>query len=244
MRSVRIYTPQYLAVGAGLSLEPAASHHLLQVLRLKTGTQLLVFNGDGHDYTARLLESDRRSARLLLLQQSVTEPPPRLLLDLGLSLSKGDRMDFAVQKSVELGVSLITPLLSERCAVRLPPQRMQKRLQHWRAVATAACEQSGRRRLPQVNETARLPDWLALPADGHDILLDPSASITLAQLPPPAGRVRLLTGPEGGLSEAERQQADAHGFRSVRLGPRVLRAETAPLAAIAAMQVLWGDYSV
>lgn len=243
MQTARVYTPQPLAVGAGLSLEPAASHHLLQVLRLKPGAQLLVFNGDGHDYTARLLAAGRRSARLQLLQRSPPEPPPRLMLDLGLCLSKGDRMDFAVQKSVELGVSLVTPLLSERCMVRLPRQRMQKRLQHWRAVAIAACEQSGRRRLPQLNDTALLPDWLALPVDGHSLLLDPNASITLAQLPPPDGGVRLLIGPEGGLSEAERLQADALGFSAVRLGPRVLRTETAPLAAIAAIQVLWGDFS-
>lgn len=238
----RIYTGQPLQAGAELSLEETAVRHLVQVLRLKTGAEVSLFNGDGHDYSARLREVSRRSARAVVETRGEVEAEPALKIHLGIGLSKGDRMDFAVQKAVELGVSQITPLITERCVVRLPGERLEKKLQHWRQVVISACEQCGRRRIPQCHEVATLPDWLAHGAIGSGLLLDHRSEHSLPQLDPPAGMLSLLIGPEGGLSETERTLAGTAGFNGVRLGPRVLRTETAPLAAIAAIQALWGDF--
>ena len=238
----RIYTGQPLQAGTELSLEETAARHLVQVLRLKAGAEVLLFNGDGHDYSVRLSEVSRRSARAVVETRGEAETEPALQIHLGIGLSKGDRMDFAVQKAVELGVSQITPLITERCVVRLPGERLEKKLQHWRQVVIAACEQSGRRRIPQCHEVASLTDWLAYGATGFGLLLDHRSEHTLPQLDPPGGKLSLLIGPEGGLSETERTLAGTSGFRGVRLGPRVLRTETAPLAAIAAIQALWGDF--
>lgn len=243
MRRIRIYTPQSLTTGQITELEADASHHLTQVLRLRPGKQVILFNGDGHEYIAQLLEVGKRSARLQLLRCSEREFEPQLCIHLGLGLSRGERMDFAVQKSVELGVHTITPLLTERCTVKLSPRRMDKRLRHWRAVVVSACEQSGRCRLPRLSETASLAQWLKTAETEGGILLDHRSPRSLDQLPRPATRVNLLIGPEGGLAEGERLQAERGGFVATRLGPRVLRTETAPLAAIAALQMLWGDFA-
>lgn len=151
-------------------------------------------------------------------------------------------MDFAIQKAVELGVTRITPLLSERCVVRLPTERMQRRIEHWQGVVVAACEQSGRRRLPLLEPTREFGYWESAPGIGYGIVLDHRAQDTLDRLPPPEEEVSLLVGPEGGWSENERERMLAAGFRGARLGPRILRTETAPLAAIAALQMLWGDF--
>jgi 16S rRNA (uracil1498-N3)-methyltransferase len=160
-------------------------------------------------------------------------------LQLGLGISKGERMDFAVQKAVELGVAAITPLFTERCMVKLDSTRLAKRHEHWWGILVSACEQSGRRRLPVLHPAAGLTDWLENASPG--LLLDHRAGQGLSQLPRPAGGLSLLVGPEGGLSGHEREQARHAGLVGVRMGPRVMRTETAPLAAIAAMQVLWGD---
>lgn len=243
MAQHRIYTGQPLQVGDELSLDEAAVRHLVQVLRLKAGAKVLLFNGDGYDYGAHLADVSRRHARAMVAFRSEpAEVEPTMRIHLGIGLSKGDRMDFAIQKAVELGVISITPLITERCVVRLPGERLEKKLQHWRQVVIAACEQCGRRRIPQCHEIATLPDWLASGATGYGLLLDHRSEHTLPQLDPPSGKLSLLIGPEGGLSETERTLAGTAGFNGVRLGPRVLRTETAPLAAIAAIQALWGDF--
>ena len=243
MRQIRVFTPQPLSTGQTIELESDAAHHLAQVLRLKAGAQINLFNGDGHEYQARLLESGKRRARLQLLACITSEAPPSLSIHLGLGLSRGERMDFAVQKSVELGVSVITPLLTEFCSVRLSPQRRDSRRRHWHRITVSACEQSGRCRLPRLDEITGLEHWLKTVPTQSAIMLDHRSPLSFDQLPQPKNRVSLLIGPEGGLSEKERAMAEHSGFTAARLGPRVLRTETAPLAAIAAAQMLWGDFA-
>jgi 16S rRNA (uracil1498-N3)-methyltransferase len=244
MRRDRLYTPQPLAIGQSVALEPGARRHALQVLRLTPGDDLVLFNGDGHDYDARLLDAHAGAALALVHAVGPQEPAPVLAVTLAIGISKGERMDYALQKAVELGAAALLPLTTERSVVKLKEDRLDKRLRHWQGIVIAACEQSGRRRLPQLAPPQRLGAWLAgLPADHHRLLLHHDAEHPLPALPAPAaGRVTLLVGPEGGLAPAERAAAQAHGFTPVRLGPRVMRTETAPLAALAAVQALWGDF--
>ncbi|MES9960660.1 MAG: 16S rRNA (uracil(1498)-N(3))-methyltransferase [Sedimenticola sp.] len=243
MREHRIYTQQPLSPGVPITLEEGPSHHLLKVLRLKTGAELTLFNGDGRDYEARISTAGKRTADIEILARGELEPEPALTISLGIGISKGERMDFAIQKAVELGVTEITPLITEHCVVRLSGERMQKRCSHWRQVAISACEQSGRRYVPQLNDVMKVDDWIESSAHLSGLLLDHRAQQSLGQLPCPGAGIRLLVGPEGGVSEAERSLALRSGFTGVRMGPRVLRTETAPLAAIAAIQTLWGDFS-
>ena len=244
MRIPRIYIHAPLQIGCEIDLDRESVRHLLQVLRMKPGASLILFNGDGRDYNGQLLECTRKSARVAISDHSDEEPLPVLEINLGLGLSKGERMDFAVQKSVELGVSCITPLLTEHSAVRLSTERLENRMEHWKRVSLAACEQSGRRRLPRVSDTLALSKWLSQTEhlDSTAILLDHRASKTLDQVEFTGSTINLLIGPEGGLSPDEQTQALAAGFADVRLGPRVMRTETAPLAAISAIQMLWGDF--
>ncbi len=241
MREPRVYVDEPLGVGQQLQLGSGATQHLIGVLRLGPGMRVSLFNGDGHDYSARLLDAQRHGVRVLIEEVSATEPSPPLRLHLGLGLIKGERLDFALQKAVELGVDEIQPLLTERSVVRLDQERRVKRHQHWSGVIIAACEQSGRRRLPSLAPTVGLVDWLGQRHAGA-LLLAPDAERSLTELPAPQGVVTLLVGPEGGLSRGEHRAARAAGFTPARLGPRILRAETAPLAAIAAIQALWGDF--
>ncbi len=245
MRRDRIYTPQPLAPGARVELEAGPSRHVAQVLRLAAGDQLLLFNGDGHDYDARLVAADGRGAVAEIAQAGPPEPAPTLAVTLAIGISKGERMDLVLQKAVELGATALVPLFTERSVVKLAEERRDKRLRHWQGIVIAACEQSGRRRLPSLAAPQRLAPWLEAPgAPEHTgLLLHHAAEQALPALPaPPTARVTLLVGPEGGLAPPERELALQHGFVAVRLGPRVMRTETAPLAALAALQTLWGDF--
>lgn len=243
---MRVYTAQPLTAGARVTLESRPARHLLQVLRLKAGDALVLFNGDGYDYPGLLAVARRDVAEVTLASASgddkpEPEPAPALAIELALGISKGERMDFALQKAVELGVSRLVPLFTGRGLVRLSGDRLARRQQHWEGVVISACEQSGRRRLPEVGGARGLTDWLG-EASGPALLLDHRADRGLDQLaPPPEGRIALLVGAEGGLTPAEREAALAAGLTGARLGPRILRSETAPLAAIAAIQILWGD---
>ncbi|MCU0834518.1 MAG: 16S rRNA (uracil(1498)-N(3))-methyltransferase [Chromatiaceae bacterium] len=239
MRTPRVYVDRPLAPSE-LDLSEQASFHLVQVLRLRAGDPLVLFNGDGYDYPARLLNTGRSGTRVRIDVPGPPEEAPPLALHLGLGISKGERMDFALQKAVELGVTRVTPLVTERTVVRLEGERRERRGRHWWGLIVAACEQSGRRRLPVLDPAAGLGDWLAGPHKSP-LLLDPHGAQPLTATPPPTGAVSLLVGPEGGLSDAERAAATAAGFLGVRLGPRILRTETAPLAALAVIQALWGD---
>lgn len=239
MRQTRVYADISLQADTDISLPPGPSRHLSQVLRLRVGDELVVFNGQGHDYPATLIASGKDAAKVRLGQPGEDEPPLILPIHLGIGISKGERMDFAIQKAVELGVDAITPLFTKRCVIKLDQQRLDKRLSHWQGILIAACEQCGRRRLPTLHPALGLDDWLESAAPG--LLLDHRAEHSLNTLTRPTTGLSLLVGPEGGLSEEERQYARSAGLTGVRLGPRVMRTETAPLAAIAALQVLWGD---
>jgi 16S rRNA (uracil1498-N3)-methyltransferase len=224
--------------------EPQA-RHIVQVLRMKAGASLTLFNGDGAEYAAVITHAARGvvSARIEAVRAVARESP--LHVTLGQSVSRGERMDYTVQKAVELGVAGIEPVTTSRGVVRLDAARARQKSDHWQAIAIGACEQCGRNRVPSVAPVERFHDWLERRrggASGTALLLDPESRCGLRELPRPPGRVTLLAGPEGGLTEDERQDALRAGFVAVRLGPRVLRTETAALAALASMQVLWGDF--
>jgi len=240
MGTPRVYVDAPLASGSEIALPPETAAHLTRVLRLRPDDAVVLFNGDGRDYAGRLLAARREDKRVLVGSAGEAEPEPPLRLHLAVGVSRGERMDFVVQKAVELGVASIRPLFTERSVVRLDAERLDRRREHWHGVLVAACEQSGRRRLPHLHPAQALADWLPTVA-GTALLLDPQARRSLADLPAPEGAATLLVGPEGGLSADERARAVSAGFVSVQLGPRILRTETAPLAALAAMQVLWGD---
>ncbi len=239
MRIPRIYTDAVLVSEARIILEGAAFNHLTRVLRLRSGAPLLLFNGSGGQYRAVLEAVERRRAVVRVGVFEPREVESALTITLAQGVSRGERMDYTVQKAVELGVSAIQPLLTERSVASLQGVRLDKRLAHWQGVVIGACEQSGRNRPPPLLEPLSLPDWLAEAPTG--LVLDPGAETGLLDLDRPTGRVTLLVGPEGGLSETELQQARRAGLRGVRLGPRVMRTETAGMAALAALQLLWGD---
>ncbi|HSO82578.1 16S rRNA (uracil(1498)-N(3))-methyltransferase [Thiocapsa sp.] len=240
MRIPRIYVDLPLEPGASLELPPAQTRHLAQVLRLPPDAPLVLFNGDGCDYPGQLSRADRSGSSVRVGTPEAVEPTAPLDIHLALGVSKGERMDYALQKSVELGVGRITPLFTERSQVHLSGPRLERRLDHWRGILIGACEQSGRRRLPHLAPAVTYSDWLSDHAGGG-LLLDPEGARPLTALPAPGATITLLIGPEGGLSPRERASARARGLEGVRLGPRILRTETAPLAAIAVIQALWGD---
>ncbi|WP_295430881.1 16S rRNA (uracil(1498)-N(3))-methyltransferase [uncultured Thiodictyon sp.] len=240
MRIPRVYLDHPLDPQTELRLPEGPARHLSQVLRLGPGDGLACFNGDGRDRAAQVVAVGRLGVVLAIGAAGAVEPEPVLRVFLGLGISRGERMDYAIQKAVELGVAGLWPLFTERSMVQLQGERLQRRLEHWRGVSIGACEQSGRRRLPALADALPLAQWLAAAAPGA-LLLDPRVPQALAQWAPPGPDVTLLVGPEGGLSPRELDLARRHGVVGVRLGPRILRAETAPLAALAVLQALWGD---
>ncbi len=243
MRQTRLYTPIPLITNQAIELDDDNAHYVRTVLRLKKDAQIILFNGLGGEYFGIVTEVSRKSVRIVLeqwIERSVESP---LQLSLGLGISRGDRMDLTVQKSVELGVHHISPLCTERCVVQFNAEKKSHRLTHWQKIAQHAAEQSGRTLLPQFTDITTLSDWLPQ-QQGLKVFLDPYANTSLAELSPIDNKVTLLTGPEGGFSSAERELATAAGFIAVRLGSRILRTETASLAALAAVQMLWGDFGV
>jgi 16S rRNA (uracil1498-N3)-methyltransferase len=241
MRVSRLYTPVTLSSGKTVALDDEGSHYIRTVLRLRKDTELILFNGNGFEYQCRLADVNRKAVMVAVgtqIQRSVESP---LTVTLGLSISRGDRMDMSVQKAVELGVNTIVPLLTERCVVQLSDDKKLQRLTHWQKIVYHAAEQSGRTQLPSLAAVEKLADWLPV-QHGLKVFLDPYADTTLSQLQPENMHVTLLAGPEGGFSGTERGLAKAAGFIPVRLGARILRTETASLAALAAVQMLWGDF--
>lgn len=242
VRIPNLYIEQALTVGQALSLPEAAHQHLVKVLRMEAGDAVRLFNGSGQFYLARLTETGKKTSTIAIeaVEPAATESP--LHTHLGLVISRGDRMDYAIQKSTELGVSEITPLFSERCEVRLDQSRTNKRGAHWQEIAINAAEQCGRSSVPRIHPAQPLERWLAeQPTDNLRLVLHHRDTQTLASLPTPT-HVTLLIGPEGGLCDAEIASACAQGFIPTTLGPRVLRTETAPVAALSIVQWLWGDY--
>ncbi len=242
MRLPRNWVPHPLTVGAELQLPPGVARHIRQVLRMQVGQEVLLFNGlDGRDYRGNLLKVDKKGVFVQITSMTAIEPLPDLRIKLALGISRGERMDIAIQKSVELGVQEIAPLITVRTQVKLPAQRREKRLQHWRGIVINACEQSGRRWLPELQPMETYQTWLER-REENVLFMDPEAETGLADLKKPESTLCFLIGPEGGFSQEERKAALAVGCRAIRLGPRILRTETAPLAAIAASQMLWGDF--
>lgn len=228
---------------ATVALPPGVAHHVERVLRLAPGDALTLFNGEGGEYPGRLLSLGKTPvAELGACQQTDRESP--LAITLAQSLASGDKMDWVLQKAVELGASAIAPVASSRSVVKLSGERAEKRVEHWRQIVASACEQCGRNRLPQVAELTSLTAYLARPrTDGNlRLILAPGAALKLSDLPRPTA-VELLVGPEGGFTEDEIRAARLAGYQAVRLGPRILRTETAGLAALTALQLLWGDMS-
>lgn len=238
----RVYLDQPLGAGASIELSGDRFHHLRNVLRLGVDDPLVLFNGTGGEYPAHITRLERRSLRLECGQPHEPARESPLQVVLGQAVARGDRMDYATAKAVELGVATIQPLLTERAKLRLDGDRSEKKQAHWQRVAIAAAEQSGRTVVPEVRSPARLNGWLATPPAGTRLVLDPGTAPPLGSLPAPADPdVALLVGPESGLTSDEVTRAHTAGFTSTGLGPRVLRTETAGVAALAALQMLWGD---
>ncbi len=237
----RFYCPQPLEIGQRIALPETVAHHV-QVLRLRVGERVTLFNGDGGEYSAVLAAVERRRAEVEVKTFSPREAEPGHAIALAQALPEGAKMDWIVEKAVEMGATAIQPLVAQRSVVRVDAERAAKKAAHWQGVIIAAAEQSGRNRLPLLSPVLPYPAWIAQQDMHKRLLLSPRATESLADWarhhPPQA--VTLVIGPEGGLSDDEEQAAIRHGAICVAMGPRVLRTETAGLAAIAALQALWG----
>jgi 16S rRNA (uracil1498-N3)-methyltransferase len=243
MRTPRIYTDSVLARGQPATLDDSAAQHVGRVLRMQPGQALLLFNGDGQDYNATITEAGKKRVEVSVAEATPNLTESSLEIVLGQSLSKGDRMDYAVQKAVEMGVTRIVPLSTGRSEVKLKGDREDRRLRHWRQVAISAAEQCGRARVPEIHPIMALPDWFEHTSDCDlRLVLHHRTEQSLGAMKSPT-RIALMIGPEGGLNPDEIESAEAAGFLPVALGPRVLRTETAPVAAMALCQWLWGDIS-
>ncbi len=243
MTAARFYCPIALPEAGHIDLPNAQAHHAVRVLRLKTGDAVVLFNGQGGEVPGTITQLQGNRVTVALQMPHAIERESSLPVTLIQALSSTDKMDLVIQKAVELGVTRIVPVVTERSVVRLSGARAQKRLAHWQGVVIAACEQCGRNRLPEVAALAPLRERLpgTQSAAARWILL-PGAEYALRSLAKPAGEIALLVGAEGGFTPAEQHAALAHGFMPVQIGPRVLRTETAALAALAAIQALWGDF--
>lgn len=238
----RFYCPLPLAIGAVITLPEHIAHHL-RVLRLAVGDTVTLFNGEGGEYAATLNAIDKRQACAELKAFSSREVELPYALTLAQALPEGSKIDWIIEKAVELGASAIQPLAAQRCVVRLSSERAAKKMEHWQGIIAAAAEQSGRNRLPHLAEPVAFGDWIVRQNLHRHILLSPRAEQSLSQWarhhPPQA--VALLIGPEGGFTVEEEKAALAHGALALSMGPRVLRTETAGLAALAALNAVWGE---
>ena len=239
----RFYLPYAPLPHTLLKLPETAAHHAVRVLRLSAGDNIVLFDGSGSEWVANIQYIDKRDVEVLVNESMAVCRESPLTVTLIQGISSGDRMDYTVEKAVELGVTIIQPVACARSVVKLMGERADKRRNHWQNLVIAACEQCGRNIIPQVAPIDTLPHWLAQSSSQSlRILFTPDAPITLQALPRPQTRVEILAGPEGGFDQTEFQTALAAGFTPVRLGPRILRTETAAIAALGAMQVLWGDF--
>jgi 16S rRNA (uracil1498-N3)-methyltransferase len=241
--STRLFVSDRLGNGRQIVLDGEPARYLGRVLRLRVGDHLNVFNGDDGEWQADIIALTRETATLRIAapHDSATESPLRVHLVQG--VSRGERMDFVVQKATELGVKRITPVFTAHGVVKLDGERADKRREHWQRIAESACEQCGRVRPPLVDSPLPLAAWFGIPAPGDStqLVLAPGMAQPLTGIEIPGTKLCLLVGPEGGLSDRELEDAAIAGFRQVSLGPRVLRTETAALAALAIAQATWGD---
>lgn len=241
MRIPRIFTSQALTADSLIELEEAQSHHLSKVLRMQVGRELILFNGAGGEYSAIIETITKKSLSVKLANLNPDNRQSSLQLELAIGISRGDRMDWVLQKATELGVSKITPLITERTEVKLGGERSDKKLAHWQQTLISACEQCQRNLLPELNQPILFSDWVTQCKAEFKFVLHHRDNQGLPQHKT-TDSVALLIGPEGGLSETEIAQAVAQQFSPLTLGPRVLRTETAPVAAISVVQYLWGDF--
>ena len=244
MRAIRLYTRQKLTVDDEVSLEDSARHRATHVLRIHKHSPLVLFNGDGYDYPGQPASLHRKAMTVRITGRTPARKESNLNTHLVLGVSKGTHMDFAIQKTVEAGVSEIHPVITERTVTRFSEQTRANRQRHWQNIIISACEQCGRAVLPVLHETQDLGSLPPLGEEARGFVLDMDAGDRLAQAArDPVEKIWLVIGPEGGLSGAETDQVIAKGFEAVSLGPRVLRSETAALAALVCAQLLWGDLS-
>ncbi|MFE0502046.1 16S rRNA (uracil(1498)-N(3))-methyltransferase [Lysobacter soli] len=245
MRLTRVHVDGSLSVGREVALPESAAAHLVRVLRLGVGDACVLFNGDGHDYAARIVSSTKRELRVAIDSSEAVSRESPLKLVLLQGVARGEKMDLILQKATELGATAFHPLWSQRSEVKLDEARAEKRLAHWRNVVSSACEQSGRAFVPEVGAPVSLSAALtALPAGGLRLILDPEGEFSFGTLDLDVAQpVYVAIGPEGGWSDLDRTQLRAAGFRGLKLGPRILRTETAGLAAIAALQARFGDFA-
>jgi 16S rRNA (uracil1498-N3)-methyltransferase len=251
MSKIRIYQNTEFIVNNTVKLSDDAFGHMIRVLRLNEGDIVTLFNGHQHNgketfqYTAKLVDVKKKQANVEIISQEKIDNESPLNIHLGQGISRGDRMDFTLQKSVELGVNKITPLFTERCGVKLSSERLAKKREQWQKIVISACEQSGRCIVPLVAEPLFLKDWISEQTNALKLNLHPKAEHSIMTIPmdTPASElsVRLLIGPEGGLTDEEISQANQANFQDILLGPRVLRTETAALTAITALQCRFGD---
>lgn len=243
MSRIRLFTDAPLAAGSDVELRGEEAHYLGRVLRLRSDHEITLFDGSGAEFCAIIRNVARNRIMVAVTRRIDRNVESPLRLHLVQAVSRGERMDFVVQKATELGVFRITPVLTEFSMVRLDPERADKRLQHWQGIARSACEQCGRNRLPVIDQPVALSGWLEENhlQEGGGIILQPGAAGSLRDVSPWHDPLAVVVGPEGGFSEAEYGMAAASGFRAVGLGPRVLRTETAAIAVLAALQALSGD---
>ena len=241
MSSPRFYLDQPLAPGARLTLPPGPARHAVRALRLAVGDAITLFNGRGGEYAAHIERIQKEEVAVSVTGFADVECESRLRVMLAQGISSGERMDYTLQKAVELGVTAVQPIAAKRSVVKLAGERADKRVAHWQGVVASVCEQCGRNQLPPVAAPLTLAAWLA-GAGGRLLFLSPLADARLADLSAPIAMDCLVAGPEGGFEADEIAALHAAGAIPVRLGPRVLRTETAALAALAAMQTLWGDF--
>ena len=242
MRLTRVHVSEPLTAGHRHTIEGDAANHIMRVLRLERGDPLIVFDGRGGEYAARIEELRKAAVIIAVGDHSTVVRESPLSLTLAQGVSRGERMDWVVQKATELGVTRIIPVVTQRTVVKLDAKQAERKLLHWRGIAIAAGEQSGRDRIPTIDMPLALSAFLGEIVDGSiRVLLSPAGQLRVADLPRPDGDVVVLIGPEGGLADAEQQAALRTGFTAVRLGPRVLRTETAAVAALTMIQHYFGD---
>ncbi|BBU97347.1 MULTISPECIES: 16S rRNA (uracil(1498)-N(3))-methyltransferase [Providencia] len=241
MRIPRIYHPEPLQINTTISLGDDAANHVGRVLRMTAGQKLELFDGSNQTFSAEITEATKKNVFVHIENSQIDDRESPLDLHLGQVMSRGEKMEFTIQKSVELGVNTITPLLSERCGVRLDGERLEKKLLQWQKIAIAACEQCGRNRIPEIRPVQTLEAWCTENDGAFKVNLHPRATESINTLPTELKKVRLLIGPEGGLSADEIAMTANYQFTDILLGPRVLRTETTALTAITALQVRLGD---
>ena len=237
----RIFQPYTIVQNSSITLDDNAFNHLIRVLRMKVGENIILFDGSNQITPATISEITKKTVTVKTASTVLDNRESPLNIHLGQVISRGEKMEFTIQKSVELGVNTITPLLSERCGVKLDQDRLEKKVQQWQKIVISACEQCGRNIIPVIKPVMKLSHWCASLTEGLKLNLHPKAQQTINQLPCDNKTINLLIGPEGGLSDEEIDMTHQHQFTDILLGPRVLRTETAALTAITALQVCFGD---